>query len=54
MTLYSITCDPACGFIVQSHNKAETMMIAKQHVKNVHKKEVSDAEVQGMMKEMEM
>lgn len=46
----SVTCDPACGFRVVSHDKAEITTMVKLHAKAHHQKELSDADVAGMMK----
>ncbi len=48
--LYEIDCDPECGFMVKSHDKAEAMKMAQDHVKNIHGKEVSDEETEKMVK----
>jgi predicted small metal-binding protein len=34
--LKKISCDPMCGFSVQSHDEKEVLNMAKLHVKNVH------------------
>ena len=48
--LKSISCDPMCGFMVQSHDEKEVIAIAKSHLKNVHKKSMSDDELRKSMK----
>lgn len=34
--LKRISCDPLCGFSVQSHDENEVLEIAKNHVRNTH------------------
>lgn len=51
MKQYSIDCDPTCGFMVRSHDKSETMDMARRHVKNAHNKDVPESEVNDMVKE---
>lgn len=48
--LMRISCDPVCGFMIQSHNEKEVVDFGKSHVKNVHKMKVSDSDVKAMMK----
>ena len=48
--LMRITCDPKCGFMVQSHNKDELYKIVKGHMKNIHNKDATDADVKKMVK----
>jgi hypothetical protein len=50
--LYQVTCDPMCGFVVKSHDKSETKKFAKEHVKTIHSKMVSDGEVEKMVIEV--
>lgn len=46
----TVSCDPMCGFKVTSHDEAELTGIVKKHAKGMHSKEMSDADVKGMMK----
>lgn len=48
--LKSVSCDPSCGFMVQSHNEKELISMVKMHVKNVHHKVISDKDVKAMIK----
>ena len=48
--LKQIQCDDMCGFMVRSHDEKEVVQLAKQHVKNVHKMDVSDADLKNKMK----
>lgn len=48
--LVSVSCDPECGFKVQSHDKAEVVRVVKDHALMAHDKRVSDEEVESMMK----
>jgi len=34
--LYSISCDPACAFMVKSHDKQETVDLAMAHASKKH------------------
>jgi len=42
--LKAISCDPLCGFKVQSHNEKEIIEFAKEHLKKTHKMKLSDKE----------
>ncbi len=35
--LYSISCDPKCGFMVRSHDEEEALHLAMEHSSNKHK-----------------
>lgn len=35
-SLYSISCDPSCGFAVQSHDKDEVVDLCYEHVSHAH------------------
>ena len=48
--LMSVNCDPVCGFRVTSHDAAELTSFVKMHSKAHHQKDLTDAEVKGMMK----
>ncbi len=52
--LQSVSCDPACGFRVTSHDEAELTGMVKMHAKTHHQKDMSDADVKGMMKPEKM
>jgi len=49
--LKSVTCDPACGFSVKSHDESELVSIVQMHAKKHHDKDLSEADVKKMMKE---
>jgi predicted small metal-binding protein len=49
--LKSVTCDPACGFSVRSHDEKELTAIVKEHAKAHHNMEMTDEQVRGMMKD---
>jgi predicted small metal-binding protein len=51
--LMSVTCDPACGFMVRSHSEKELISMVKTHAKKMHNKTVTDKDVKGMMKSEE-
>ena len=48
--LEQIECDPACGFLVRSHDRKELFSLTKKHVKTQHGKNVSDSDLIGMIK----
>ena len=48
--LKSVTCDPACGFMVRSHSEKEIITMVKAHAKRMHNKVVTDKDVKAMMK----
>jgi predicted small metal-binding protein len=48
--LMSVTCDPACGFMVRSHNQKELISIVKKHAKQMHKMEMTDAQIKEKIK----
>ncbi|MFN3480281.1 MAG: DUF1059 domain-containing protein [Thermodesulfovibrionales bacterium] len=48
--LYSIECDPKCGFIIKSHDKEEVIEIAKRHGKEKHKMDITDKDIEAMIK----
>ena len=49
--LKSVSCDPACGFSVKSHDEKEIVSFVQTHAKMHHNKDVSEADVKKMMKE---
>jgi predicted small metal-binding protein len=53
-TLKSVTCDPACGFSVRSHDEKEVVAIVKEHAKTHHNMDMTDDKVKEMMKEEKM
>jgi len=48
--LMTVSCDPACGFRVTSHDAAELTEIVKTHSKVHHQQTLTDAEVKTMMR----
>ena len=48
--LFEIDCDPACGFMVKSHNKGETIKMAREHLKDIHGKDTSEDDASKMVK----
>lgn len=52
--LMSVSCDPMCGFKVQSHDMDELRSIVKAHVMEKHGKSLTDEEINGMMNPVEM
>ncbi len=50
--LKKVSCDPMCGFMIQSHDETEILETVKRHVKNAHKMETTDEEVRGKMEDV--
>ena len=48
--LYTVACDPECGFMVRSHSQKELTSIVIRHAKTMHNKKVTEKDVKGMMK----
>ena len=53
-TLKSVSCDPACGFSVRSHDEKELISMVKEHAKTHHNMDMTDEQVRKMMKEEKM
>ena len=51
--LKSISCDPGCGFMVQSRDEKEILSVVKNHAKKVHHMELTDKKAREMMKTVE-
>jgi predicted small metal-binding protein len=49
--LKKIECDPKCGFLIQSHDEKEIVLIAAEHAKKSHKMDITEKELRGMMKD---
>jgi predicted small metal-binding protein len=50
VTLKSVSCDPQCGFMVQSHDEKELTDIVVAHAKSAHNMDVKAEDVKGKMK----
>lgn len=50
---YTVTCPGPCDFKVSGHDKAEVIAIVKAHAKSHHKADMSDKEVEAMIKTKE-
>jgi len=49
--LKQISCDPACGFMVQGHDEKEVIKFAMEHAKNNHPEmKVTEAGLKKIMK----
>ena len=49
--LSQIECDPACGFMVRSHDEREALDLSMRHAKRAHPEmKVSEADLKKMMK----
>jgi len=46
----SVECDPACGFMIRSHDEKEMIEIVKAHAKKAHNMTITAKDVQGKMK----
>jgi predicted small metal-binding protein len=47
--LKKVSCDPMCGFSVQSHDYKELKKFVAQHSKNAHNMDVTDTQIEKMM-----
>jgi predicted small metal-binding protein len=50
VVLKSVSCDPQCGFMVQSHDEKELTDIVIAHAKNAHNMTVTAADAKAKMK----
>ncbi len=50
---YSVTCPGPCDFKVSGHDKAEVIAIVKAHAKSHHKSDMSDKDIEAMIKTKE-
>ena len=48
--IYMVECAPECGFKVLDHNSKELTEIVKLHASKSHNKNMSEKEIQSMMK----
>ncbi len=48
--LKQVACDPACGFMIRSHDEKEIIEIVKQHAEKVHKMKVTEKDVKDKIK----
>ncbi len=48
--LKSVSCDPACGFKVQSHDEQELTDIVIAHAKKAHNADITAKDVKAKMK----
>ena len=51
--LKSISCDPGCGFSIQSRDEKEIFSVVKNHVKKVHHMDITEKKAKEMMKTVE-
>jgi predicted small metal-binding protein len=47
--LMKVSCEPECGFAIQSHDEKELIGFVENHVKHSHKMNISDKEVREKM-----
>ena len=50
--LQQVSCDPQCGFMIQSHDSFEITDDVKKHAKKAHGMDLSDADVKAKMKKV--
>jgi hypothetical protein len=49
--LYSLDCDPMCGFHLDTHNEKEAIRMGMEHVTDIHPDmKVTIKDVKGMIK----
>jgi predicted small metal-binding protein len=48
--MYSVSCPSPCEFTVKSHDKAELIAAIKAHAKSHHQMDMSDKDVEAMIK----
>ena len=48
--LASVSCDPECGFMVQSHDEKEVIDDTRSHVKKIHNGKATEKEIKKMIK----
>lgn len=51
--LKSVSCDPVCGFKIQSHDEKELIEMVKTHAKNIHNIETTEEEVRAKMESVD-
>jgi predicted small metal-binding protein len=51
--LKSITCDPGCGFMIQSRDEKEVLSVTRSHAKKVHHMDLTEKKAREMMKTVE-
>jgi predicted small metal-binding protein len=47
--LSKISCDPACGFEVQSHDEMEVIEFAVKHAKDKHGDTITEEDAKAMV-----
>lgn len=48
--LKSISCDPGCGFSIQSRDEKEIFSVVKNHAKKVHHMDLTEKKAKEMIK----
>jgi len=48
--LYSVSCDPDCGFMIRSHDQKEVSDAAIKHMMKAHNKKVTAKDVKALIK----
>ena len=52
-SLKSISCDPGCGFMIQSRDEKEVLSVTRNHAQKVHHMDVTEKKAREMMKTTE-
>jgi predicted small metal-binding protein len=47
--LKRVSCDPMCGFMIQSHDEKEIIEDVKMHAKKVHNMTTTDNDIKAKM-----
>jgi predicted small metal-binding protein len=50
--LKKASCDPECGFMVQSHDDQEIMSMMKSHAQDKHQMDMTDEDVVARMQDV--
>ena len=48
--LWKVECEPACGFLIRSHDRDELVTAATHHTKQIHNKDLPQAEIENLIK----
>jgi len=48
--LWKVECEPACGVLTRSHDRDELVTAATHHTKQIHDKDLPQAEIENLIK----
>ena len=51
LKMKKIECDPACGFMIKSHDEKELIEVVKAHAKKAHNMTITDKDVKDKIKD---